>query len=152
MAILKKGDRAPDFELEDQHGKKVRISDFRGKKVLLYFYPRAGTSGCTTQAVSLRDAGKDLEAKGVFVIGVSPDSPGALGKFDKKHALAFPLLSDRDHAVSGAYGTWAEKTRCGKTSIGMIRSSFLIDEEGVLAGVWYNISPKDTAPLALMAV
>ena len=152
MAVLKKGDRAPDFELEDQQGKKVRLADFRGRKVLLYFYPRAGTSGCTTQALSVRDARKELEARGVSAIGVSPDSPGALRKFDEKNRLGFPLLSDRDHAVSGAYGTWAEKTRCGKTSVGMVRSSFLIDEGGVLAGVWYKVSPKDTVPLALKAV
>lgn len=152
MALLQKGDPAPDFDLESQDGKKIQLSDYRGKKLLLYFYPKAGTSGCTTQAVSLRDALKELQAKSVSVAGVSPDGVKALKKFDEKNTLGFPLLSDEDHAVSGAYGTWGEKTQCGKTSVGMTRSSFLIDEEGKILEAWYKVSPKDTVPKTLKAL
>ena len=152
MALLKKGDPAPAFALENQDGKPVHLDDYRGKKLLLYFYPKAGTSGCTTQALLLRDAMEALTAKGVSVAGVSPDSVKALKKFDEKNALGFPLLSDGDHGVSSAYGTWGEKTQCGRTSVGMIRSSFLIDEKGKIADAWYKVSPKDTVPKALKAL
>jgi len=152
MALLKKGDPAPAFEMEDQDGTPVRLADYRGKKLLLYFYPKAGTSGCTTQAVLLRDAGEALKAKGVSVAGVSPDGVKSLKKFNDKNTLGFPLLSDGDHTVSAAYGTWGEKTQCGKTSVGMTRSSFLIDEKGKIAEAWYKVSPKDTVPKALKAL
>ena len=146
---LRPKDKAPDFNLSDQDGKKVSLSDFKGRKVLLFFYPKAGTSGWTTQAVSLRDAGKHLEQRKVSVIGISPDKPEAQKKFDQKNSLGFPLLSDTDHKVAKTYGAWGQKTMYGKTVEGIIRSSFLIDESGKIMAAWYKISPAATGPEAL---
>jgi peroxiredoxin Q/BCP len=152
MSHLQAGDDAPEFALLNQHGKEVRLSDFRGRKVLLYFYPKADTSGCTTQAVSIRDALDSLEKAGVTVLGVSPDPPEKQNKFDAKHGLGFTLLSDPDNRAAVAYGAWGEKSMCGKKSVGVIRSSFLIDEQGKVIKAWYKISPKDTVPKAAQAL
>jgi peroxiredoxin Q/BCP len=149
---LKAGDPAPDFALDDQHEKTVKLSDFRGKKVILYFYPRADTPGCTTQACSLRDAREPLEVAGATVIGISPDKPQAQAKFDDKYGLGFNLLSDPDHAVADAYGAWGERSMYGKKYMGIVRSAFVIDEQGAIVEAFYKISPKDTVPKAVQAL
>lgn len=148
MALLKKGDAAPAFSLADQDGNRVKLTDFKGKKVLLYFYPKANTSGCTKQACSVRDARDDLKDLGIVALGISPDDPDAQKKFDTKHALAFPLLSDPDHKVAELYGAWGEKKMYGKSYMGVIRSSFLVDEAGTILGVWYKVKPENTVPEA----
>jgi peroxiredoxin Q/BCP len=152
MAKLTKGDKAPVFNLTDQGGKKVKLSDFKGKKLLLYFYPKANTGGCTKQAISVRDAKDNFEQLGVAALGISPDLPDAQKKFDAKHDLSFPLLSDPDHKVADAYGTWGEKSMYGKKYQGIIRSSFLIGQDGKIMDAWYKVSPKDTVPKALKAL
>ena len=151
MAKLKPGDRAPDFELKDQDGKTVRLSDFQGRRLLLYFYPRASTPGCTIQACSVRDSLSALEESGMAVVGISPDPPSRQKRFDEKHSLGFPLLCDEDHAVAEAYGVWGEKSILGKKFMGITRSSFLIDEQGIIVKTWYKVKPKDTVPLAKQA-
>lgn len=148
MAKLKVGDKAPEFELLDQNGKTVKLTDYLGKKVLVYFYPKADTSGCTKQACSIRDAQPNLADVGMTAIGISPDKPEKQKKFDDKYDLGFLLLSDENHAVAESYGAWGEKKMYGKSYEGVIRSSFLIDENGNLAGVWYKVSPADTVPNA----
>lgn len=152
MAQLKVGDKAPAFALEDQQGRTVKLSDFKGRKLLVYFYPKANTPGCTAQSCSVRDARTDFLKKGVAVIGVSPDKPSAQAKFDEKFGLGFPLLADTEHAMAGAYGVWGEKSMYGKKYFGIVRSSFLIDEKGKIAGAWYKVSPADTVPSALSAL
>jgi peroxiredoxin Q/BCP len=152
MANLKVGDKAPGFSLLDQDGNTVSLSDFKGGKVLLYFYPRANTPGCTKQSCSVRDSGQELTKLGVVGIGVSPDKPKAQKKFDEKYGLGFRLLSDPDHEVADAYGAWGEKKRSGRTYEGIIRSSFLIDGQGKLTGVWHGVKPDDTVPNAKVAL
>ncbi|MDQ3947473.1 MAG: thioredoxin-dependent thiol peroxidase [Actinomycetota bacterium] len=149
---LKVGDPAPEFALPDQHGETVRLADLRGRRVVLYFYPKADTPGCTTQACSVRDARPDLDTAGAVVIGISPDEPATQARFDTKHGLAFPLLSDADHAVAEAYGVWGEKSMYGKKFMGIIRSVFVIDEAGRIVETLYKVSPKDTVPKALLAL
>lgn len=148
--MLVPGDRAPAFTLPDQRGEKVRLSDFRGRKVLVFFYPKANTPGCTTQACGLRDAAPDLGD--VAVLGVSPDAPEAQAAFDRDFGLGFPLLSDPQHRVADKYGAWGEKKMYGRSYQGVIRSAFLVDEKGKVAEAWYRISPKDTAKKVLRAV
>jgi len=150
--MLKVGDKAPEFELPDQTGKRIKLADFRGRKLLIYFYPKANTPGCTKQACSIRDSKAELLRAGVAYLGISPDDPGAQEKFDKKYGLNFPLLSDEDHKVAEAYGVWGEKSMYGKKYMGIIRSSFLIDEAGKIQQAWYNIKPEDTVPRALEAI
>lgn len=150
MAQLKVGDKAPDLNLLDQQGKKVKLSSFRGRSVLVYFYPKADTPGCTAQACGLRDVLGDIGD--AVVLGISPDPPARQAKFDEKYGLGFPLLADEDHAVAEAYGVWGEKKNYGKTYMGIIRSAFLIDDKGKLVEVWYKISPADTPKNLLAAL
>lgn len=152
MARLQPGDVAPPFALPDQEGRQVSLADFRGRKLLLYFYPKADTPGCTTQACTIRDAKSELEALGVAALGISPDPPGAQKKFDAKYGLGFPLLSDPEHQVAAAYGVWGEKKMYGKTTQGIIRSAFLLDEEGRIMKAWYQVKPADTVTLATRAL
>src|SRR3954471_11287961 len=140
------GDRAPAFNLADQTGTKVRLSSFKGRKVLVYFYPKADTPGCTTQSCALRDISGDVGD--TAIIGISPDASARQKKFDEKYSLGFPLLADTEHATAEAFGVWGEKKNYGRTYMGIIRSAFLIDEKGKIAQAWYKISPKDT-PLKL---
>ncbi len=149
MAKLKQGDIAPSFTLQDQSGNKISLSDYKGRKLLLYFYPKADTPGCTKQACSIRDSSQQLANKGTAALGISPDKPEQQEKFDTKYSLGFPLLSDMDHKVAEAYGAWGEKKMYGKTYEGIIRSSFLIDEEGKIFEAWYKVKPLDTVPAAL---
>jgi thioredoxin-dependent peroxiredoxin len=140
--MLNQGDLAPDFTLPDQDGRPVRLSDLQGRRVVLYFYPRADTPGCTTQACGIRDRGADYEAAGAVVVGVSPDPVAAIKKFHDGKALNFTLLADEDHAVCEAYGVWGEKTRYGKTYMGATRSTFILDESGTVVHVIPSASPK----------
>ena len=151
-STLKPGDPAPPFELLDQRGAPVRLEDYRGKKLLVYFYPEADTPGCTVQSCDLRDHRQDLAGIGAEVVGISPDLPDKQLAFDKKFGLGFPLLSDPDHATAEAWGAWGEKVRKGKTYIGLIRSSFLVDEEGRIVGAWSPVTPEATVPNALAAL
>jgi peroxiredoxin Q/BCP len=139
---LSTGDKAPAFNLSDQHGNNIRLSSFKGRKVLVYFYPKADTPGCTTQACGLRDIAGDIGD--TVVLGVSPDAPAKLEKFDDKYGLGFALLSDPDHATADAYGAWGEKSMYGKKYMGIVRSAFLVDEKGRISHAWPKISPKDT--------
>ena len=152
------GDKAPNFSLVDQHGKKVKLSDFKGRKLIVYFYPKADTPGCTTQSCELRDAHPQLKRLGVAIVGISPDPPEKQLKFDDKYSLGFPLLADTDHAVAEAWDSWGEKSLYGKKYMGIIRSAFVVDEKGKLAGVFPKVSPKDTGqegpqrPLKVVAI
>jgi peroxiredoxin Q/BCP len=149
MATLEPGDPGPPFTLPDQQGNTVRLQDLRGRKILVYFYPEADTPGCTTQSCDLRDHRQDLAGIGAEVVGISPDQPEDQLAFDRKYDLGFPLLSDPDHSVAEAWGAWGEKTRNGKTYEGIIRSSFLVDEDGRIERAWYGVKPEDTVPNAL---
>ena len=149
---LASGQKAPDFSLSDQDGRTVTLSGFHGRRVLLYFYPKADTPGCTTQSCAIRDARQDMKKLKVDVLGLSPDAPEAQKKFDTKYSLGFPLLADVDHKTAEAYGVWGDKTNYGKTYKGIIRSSFLVDENGVILRAWYNVKPEDTVPRAQEAL
>ena len=151
--MIEQGTSAPDFELPDQDGNAVRLSDFRGQTVVLYFYPKADTPGCTTQACGIRDHRADYEAAGAVVLGVSPDSVKDVKKFADKQSLNFRLLADEDHAVCDLYGVWGEKSMYGKTFLGANRSTFIIDAEGTVAHVIPKASPKthDDEVLAVLA-
>ncbi len=150
--MLSEGQQAPDFTLPDQDGNEVTLSDLRGETVVLYFYPRADTPGCTTQACGVRDRGAEYRAAGARVIGVSPDEVGALEKFAGKYDLDFALLADADHAVAEAYGTWVEKSMYGKKYMGVQRATFIIDPEGAIAKVFPKVSPKKHDDLVLRAL
>jgi len=140
--VLPEGAEAPDFTLPDQSGDPVTLSDLRGAPVVLYFYPRADTPGCTAQACGVRDHADAYEAARVTVMGVSPDPHGAVARFAEKYSLRFPLLADEDHAVAEAYGVWGEKRMYGKTYWGVSRSTFIIDSEGRIAKVMPQVSPE----------
>jgi peroxiredoxin Q/BCP len=152
MKKLTAGDAAPPFSLSDQDGNTVSLSDFKGRFLLVYFYPKADTPGCTIQACSVRDSMADLKKDGLAVVGISPDQPGAQKKFDNKYSLGFPLLADEGGEIAQAYGVWDKKTFMGKTRLGVVRSAFLVNGEGVLTNVWYKVSPQDTVPKAREAV
>ena len=151
--MIETGQPAPDFELPDQDGNRVRLSDLRGRRVVLYFYPKADTPGCTTQACGIRDHRADYEAAGATVLGVSPDPVKAVKKFHDKQTLGFTLLADEGHAVAEEYGVWVEKSMYGRTYWGNARATFLIDEEGVVRHVIPKASPKthDDEVLAALA-
>jgi peroxiredoxin Q/BCP len=149
---LAPGAKAPAFTLLDQAGAKHALSDHKGRKVLIYFYPKADTPGCTAQSCEVRDARGGLGKRGVDVIGISPDKPAAQQKFDTKYGLGFPLLADEDHAVAEAFGVWGEKSMYGRKYMGIVRSAFLIDERGTVIDAWYGVSPKDTVPGAQAAL
>ena len=136
------GERAPDFTLPDQDGNKLALTELRGETVVLYFYPRADTPGCTTQACGVRDHSADYEAAGARVIGVSPDSVRAVKAFAEKYQLDFILLADEDHSVAETYGTWVEKKNYGKTYMGVQRATFVMDPDGKIAKVFPNVSPQ----------
>jgi thioredoxin-dependent peroxiredoxin len=151
--MLEQGEQAPDFELLDQDGNAVKLSQFRGSPVVLYFYPKADTPGCTTQACGIRDRGDEYDAAGAVVLGVSPDEPKKLRKFADKYSLPFTLLADTDHSVADAYGTWVEKSMYGRTYWGNQRATFVIDGDGKIATVLPKVSPKthDDEVLAALA-
>ncbi len=142
------GEKAPDFELKNQDGETVRLSDFRGKKIVLFAYPKAGTSGCTTQACGLRDEFPRLEGANAIVLGLSPDQPADLLKWKQKENLPYDLLSDPDHAVLEAWGVWGEKSMYGKTYMGVIRSHWIIDEEGTVVDAQVKVSPTESVERA----
>jgi len=143
--VLEPGDKAPDFELQSDAGETVRLSDLHGRKVILYFYPKDDTPGCTTEACDFRDRLPDIDNRGAMVLGVSPDSIASHQKFKAKYDLPFALLSDPDHKVAEVYGAWGEKKMYGKTYEGMIRSTFLIDEGGVVSEVFRKVKAKGHA-------
>jgi peroxiredoxin Q/BCP len=150
--MLSPGDPAPTFDLPADDGSTVNLADLHGHRVVLYFYPKDDTPGCTRQACALRDAQADFDAIGATVLGVSPDSPESHAKFRDKYGLGFRLLADQDHATAEAFGAWGEKTNYGKKSMGIIRSAFVIDENGVIVQALYNVKPEATAPGALAAL
>jgi peroxiredoxin Q/BCP len=150
--VLEAGQQAPDFTLPDQNGDDLTLSDLRGQTVVLYFYPRADTPGCTTQACGIRDHHNDYADTGARVIGISPDEVDAVRKFADKYDLDFTLLADADHAVADAYGTWGEKSMYGKKYMGVARATFLIDAEGTIAKVFPKVSPKTHDEVVLEAL
>ena len=147
---LAAGDRAPAFHLADQNGDKLRLSSYKGRKVLVYFYPKADTPGCTTQSCELSAIKDDIGD--TAIVGISPDQPEKLKKFDEKYSLGFTLLSDPDHVTAEKYGVWGEKVNYGRKYMGIIRSAFLINEKGKISHAWPKISPKDTPKKLLKAL
>lgn len=152
MARLEPGDDAPDFSLPDQDGKVVALGDFRGRPVVLYFYPADDTPGCTKEACQFNENLASFQGAGVRVVGVSPDGATKHVRFRDKYGLAFPLLSDPDHGVMAAYGAWGEKTLYGKKTVGVIRSTFLVDAAGKIARAWYHVKADGHANRVLEAV
>jgi peroxiredoxin Q/BCP len=149
---LQPGDQAPDFTLPDQDGNPVSLSGLRGKTVVLYFYPKADTPGCTKQACGVRDHNADYERAGAVVLGVSPDPVKRIAAFDKKYGLGFPLLSDADHSVAEAYGVWVQKSMYGRQYMGMERSTFVIGPDGVIREVLRRVKPAEHDALVLDAL
>jgi thioredoxin-dependent peroxiredoxin len=150
--MIAEGEQAPDFTLPDQDGRDVSLSDFAGRTVVLYFYPRADTPGCTAQACGVRDRAADYEAAGAAVVGVSPDSVEAVKKFHGGQSLDFTLLADADHSVAERYGTWVEKNMYGRKSWGVQRSTFIVDGDGTVARVFPKVSPKTHDDVVLEAL
>ena len=148
--MTREGSAAPKIKLLNQDGDIIALSSFKGRKVLIYFYPKADTPGCTTQSCALRDITREIG--NTVIIGISPDAPAKLKKFDDKHSLGFTLLSDEDHAVAEQFGVWVEKSMYGRKYMGVQRSSFLIDEKGRIERAWPKISPKDTPTQLLKAL
>jgi peroxiredoxin Q/BCP len=146
MTNLEPGDAAPVFALSDQHGNTVRLEDFRGRKLLIYFYPEADTPGCTKQSCDVRDRRQDLTGRGIDVVGISPDDPEKQMAFDRKYGLGFPLLADVGHTVADAYGVWKDDTGSVR------RSSFLVDQGGRIERAWYGVKPLETVPNAVAAL
>jgi peroxiredoxin Q/BCP len=149
---LEPGDKAPDFTLPDQDGNEVSLSGLQGKPVVVYFYPKADTPGCTTQACGVRDHRADYDSAGAVVLGVSPDPVKKVAKFNDKFGLGFPLLADEDHAVAEAYGVWVQKSMYGRTYMGMERTTFVIDPEGVVTDVFRRVKPAEHDELVLGAL
>ena len=150
--MLNEHEMAPDFRLQTDEGNEVSLSDFRGRKVILYFYPRADTPGCTTQACEFRDSGPQITEAGAVVLGISPDSVKAVSAFKKKFDLNFTLLADENHEVAEAYGVWGEKKNFGKTYMGVDRTTFLIDEEGRISRIFRKVTPAGHAGLILSSL
>ena len=150
--MLHAGDRAPAFTLSNQDGNKVKLTDLEGETVVVYFYPRAETPGCTTQACGIRDRGDEYRELGARVLGISPDEPAALHKFADNQELDFTLLSDPDHKVADKYGAWGEKSMYGKKYMGMLRSTLIVDAEGKIARVFPKVQPKKHDALVLNAL
>jgi thioredoxin-dependent peroxiredoxin len=146
--VLKTGDLAPQFELLDQDEQTVRLDQFAGRRVLIFFYPKASTPGCTQQACALRDIA--AQVGDTAIIGISPDKPAAQRKFDQKYELGYPLLADVNHEVAEAFDVWQEKKNYGKTYMGIVRSAFLVGPDGRIEHAWYKISPAAT-PTNLLA-
>ena len=152
MPTLRSGDRAPAFTLTDQHGEKVKLSDFKGAPVVVYFYPKADTPGCTTQSCALRDAEPALAKLQAVVLGISPDTPEKQRTFDEKYGLGFELLEDTEHTVAEKYGVWGEKVNYGRKYMGIVRSAFVVDGAGKVVDAFYKVSPKDTVPKVTKAL
>ncbi|THB75478.1 MAG: thioredoxin-dependent thiol peroxidase [Gammaproteobacteria bacterium] len=150
--VLQIDDPAPEFSLEDHNRTKINLADLKGKKVLVYFYPKADTPGCTKQTCLLNDHLGQLNQLDVSVLGISPDKVDKQKKFAEKYGINFSLLSDEDHAVAELYSVWGEKKMYGRTYMGIIRSAFLIDEQGAIIEAWYKVSPKDTVSKALKRI
>ncbi len=152
MAKLQVGDTAPDFETVSDTGETVKLSDYRGRRVVLYFYPKDDTPGCTTQACGFRDSFVEITEKNGVVLGISPDGVKSHVKFKTKFDLPFRLLADEERKVAELYGVWREKTNYGKTYMGIVRSHFVVDEEGKLADVQYDVSPTVSVESALASL
>ncbi len=150
--MLEAGSKAPDFTLKDQKGKNVTLSDFSGKTVVLYFYPKANTSGCTTQAIGVRDHKAEYKNAGATIIGISPDEVKAVKKFDDANKLGFPLLADKDHKVSELYGAWVEKSMYGNKFMGVQRTTFIISGDGKVVRVFPKVQPKRHDDVVLKAL
>jgi peroxiredoxin Q/BCP len=150
--MIEEGAEAPDFTLRNQDDEPVTLSELRGQPVVLYFYPKADTPGCTTQACGIRDHSADYEAAGAVVLGVSPDPVTRVKRFHEKQSLNFTLLADEDHSIAEVYGTWGEKTNYGRTYWGVMRSTFIIDHEGRVARVFPKVSPKTHDEVVLAAL
>jgi len=150
--VLEAGSKAPDFTLKDQNGKTVTLSDFSGTTVVLYFYPKASTPGCTTQACGVRDHKADYANAGATVLAVSPDDVKAIKKFDDANGFGFTLLADKDHKVSDLYGTWVEKSMYGKKYMGVQRATFIINGDGKIARVFPKVQPKTHDDVVLKAL
>ncbi len=150
--MLEAGSKAPDFTLKNQNGKAVTLSGYSGKTVVLYFYPKANSSGCTTQACGIRDRRSEYRNAGATVVGVSPDEVKAIKKFDDENGLGFTLLADRDHKVAELYGTWVEKSMYGNKYMGVERSTFIIAPDGKIARVFPKVQPKRHDDVVLKAL
>jgi peroxiredoxin Q/BCP len=150
--VIEEGKPAPDFELRSDSGETVRLSALRGKPVVLYFYPKDDTPGCTTQACGIRDAYGEFERAGAVVLGVSPDDERSHAKFREKYGLPFTLLADTEHAVADEYGVWGEKKYMGRTYMGITRSTFVIAEDGTVKAVFPNVKPAEHADRVLAAL
>jgi peroxiredoxin Q/BCP len=150
--MIEVGESAPDFELPDQDGRPVRLEDFRGQRVVVYFYPKADTPGCTTQACGVRDRKADYAQAGAVVLGVSPDPVATVQKFHEKYSLDFPLLADEDHSVAEAYGVWVEKSMYGRKYFGNERTTFIVDSEGKVAEVLRKVKPAEHDEQVLAAL
>jgi thioredoxin-dependent peroxiredoxin len=149
---LQEGDKAPDFTLRDQNGEKVKLSSLRGETVVVYFYPRADTPGCTTQACGIRDRSDEYAAAGARVLGISPDEVEDIAKFAGKYNLGFTLLADPDHVVAEKYGAWGEKSMYGKKYLGVLRSTYIVDPKGKIARVFPKVQPKKHDTIVLKAL
>jgi peroxiredoxin Q/BCP len=149
--MIKEGTNAPAFKTRDANGETISLKDLKGQKVVLYFYPKDDTPGCTKEACSFRDAWAKFKKRGITVLGVSPDSEASHKKFETKYKLPFTLLADKDHAIADAYGVWGEKKFMGRTYMGVLRTTFLIDEKGKIRKVFEKVKPEDHASEVLEA-